>query len=120
MVPYTADHFLVQEASFRYLRKLLAAGASVYQYKNGFYHAKTIVIDDKICDIGTANFDKRSLFLNKEINCFLYDPAFIKRVKAVIETDIRDAERLTLAELNKANLYRSVKEGLAGAISYFL
>ncbi|ETI69849.1 cardiolipin synthase [Neobacillus vireti] len=120
MVPYTADHFLVQEASFRYLRKLLAAGASVYQYKNGFYHAKTIVIDDKICDIGTANFDKRSLFLNKEINCFLYDPAFIERVKAVIEKDIRDAERLTLATLNKANLYRSVKEGLAGAISYFL
>ncbi|MFJ5717218.1 cardiolipin synthase [Neobacillus sp. NPDC093127] len=120
MVPYTADHFLVQEASLRYLRKLLAAGASVYQYKNGFYHAKTIVIDDKICDIGTANFDKRSLFLNKEINCFLYDPAFINRVKAVIEKDIRDSERLTLAELNKANLYRSVKEGLAGAISYFL
>lgn len=120
MVPYTADHFLVQEASFRYLRKLLAAGASIYQYKNGFYHAKTIVIDDKICDIGTANFDKRSLFLNKEINCFLYDPAFIEHVKAVIEKDIRDAERLTLAELNKANLYRSVKEGLAGAISYFL
>ncbi|MFF2447282.1 cardiolipin synthase [Neobacillus sp. NPDC058068] len=120
MVPYTADHFLVQEASFRYLRKLLAAGASVYQYKNGFYHAKTIVIDDKICDIGTANFDKRSLFLNKEINCFLYDPAFIEHVKAVIEKDIRDAERLTLAALNNTNLYRSVKEGLAGVISYFL
>ncbi|WHY77490.1 cardiolipin synthase [Neobacillus sp. WH10] len=120
MVPFTADHLLVQEASFRYLRRLLEAGALVYQYKNGFYHAKTIVIDDKICDIGTANFDKRSLFLNKEINCLLYDPAFIERLKAVITNDILDSEPLTLAVLNKPNLLRSVKERIAAALSYFL
>jgi len=120
IVPFTADHLLVQEASFRYLRPLLEAGALVYQYKNGFYHAKTIVIDDKICDIGTANFDQRSLFLNKEINCILYDPAFIERLKAVIKKDILDSEPLTLAVLNKPNLLRTVKERIAAAISYFL
>ncbi|MEH7352211.1 cardiolipin synthase [Neobacillus drentensis] len=120
LVPFTADHLLVQEASFRYLRRLLKTGALVYQYKNGFYHAKTIVIDDKICDIGTANFDKRSLFLNKEINCLLYDPSFIERLKGVIKKDILDSELLTLAVLNKPNLLRTVKERIAGALSYFL
>ncbi|EKN64888.1 phospholipase D/transphosphatidylase [Neobacillus bataviensis LMG 21833] len=120
IVPFTADHLLVQEASFRYLRRLLAAGAAVYQYKKGFYHAKTIVIDDKVCDIGTANFDRRSLFLNKEINCYIYDPALIERVKAVIEKDILDSEPLSLAELNKPNIGRSMKEGIAAAVSNFL
>jgi cardiolipin synthase A/B len=120
IVPFTSDHLLVQEASFRYLRKLIRAGATVYQYKKGFYHAKTFVIDDKLCDIGTANFDKRSMFLNKEINCYIYDPAFIQRLMDVLKKDIDDSERLTLAELNKPNPIRSCKEGIAALISYFL
>ncbi|MEH7415920.1 cardiolipin synthase [Neobacillus drentensis] len=120
LVPFTADHILVQEASYRYLRRMLQAGALVYQYQNGFYHAKTILIDDKICDIGTANFDKRSLFLNKEINCYIYDPAFIKRMRQVIKKDILDSKQLSLEDLTKPNLWRSVKEAVAGAVSYFL
>ncbi|MBT2699058.1 cardiolipin synthase [Bacillus sp. ISL-40] len=120
IVPYTADHLLVQEASFRYLRKLIRAGAAVYQYKKGFYHAKTIVIDDKLCDIGTANFDKRSMYLNKEINCYIYDPAFIERLMDILKKDIDDSEPLTLAELNKPNPVRTIKEGIAAAVSYFL
>ena len=120
IVPFTADHLLVQEASFRFLRRLLEAGAAVYQYKNGFYHAKTIVIDDKVCDIGTANFDQRSLFLNKEINCYIYDPGFIERLRAIIEKDILDSEPLTLKTLNKPNLVRTLKEQAARIISYFL
>ncbi len=85
---------LVQEASYRYLRLLLKAGAQVYQYKKGFYHAKSIVFDDKICDIGTANFDQRSLFLNKEINCYFHDPAFVERFKDVLQKDILDSKTL--------------------------
>ncbi|MFL6556881.1 MAG: cardiolipin synthase [Bacillus sp. (in: firmicutes)] len=120
VVPFVADHLLVQEASYRYLRKLIKDGASVYQYKKGFYHAKTLVIDDKICDIGTANFDKRSLFLNKEINCYIYDPAFIQRLVKILKKDISDSQPLTLAVLNKPNPYRTFKECIAGALSYFL
>ena len=120
IVPYTADHPLVQEASFRYLRVLLKEGARVFQYNNGFYHAKTIMIDDKLCDIGTANFDKRSLFLNKEINCYLYDPDFIARLQSVLQKDIKDSKQLTLADLNTPNFFRSCKETIAGVISFFL
>jgi cardiolipin synthase len=120
IVPFAADHALVQEGSFPYLRKLIQAGANVYQYKKGFYHAKTLLIDDKICDIGTANFDKRSMYLNKEINCYIYDPAFIQRLKKILEKDIDDSVPLTLAVLNKPNPIRSFKECIASLVSYFL
>ncbi|WP_160724219.1 cardiolipin synthase [Bacillus sp. USDA818B3_A] len=120
IVPYTADHALVQEASYRYLRRLLKAGALIYQYKNGFYHAKTLLIDEKICDIGTANFDRRSFFLNKEINCYIYDRSFIEKVMKVIEEDILDSKRMTLTQLNKPNLLRTVKETAARAVCHFL
>lgn len=110
----------MQEASYRYLRRLLREGGKVYQFKNGFYHAKTIIIDDRLCDIGTANFDKRSLFLNKEINCYFYDEEFVARFKEVFVKDIHDSRPLTLSDLNHPNLFRSVKEVIAGSISYFL
>ncbi|WP_112182223.1 phospholipase D-like domain-containing protein [Paraliobacillus zengyii] len=68
LVPAKADHPLVKPTAFPYYRKLLAAGGSVHFYNNGFYHAKISLIDDNWADLGTANFDKRSLFLNQEIN----------------------------------------------------
>ncbi|WP_419954970.1 cardiolipin synthase [Neobacillus niacini] len=120
VVPYITDHMLVQEASYRYLRKMLLAGAQVFQYKNGFYHAKSIIIDDHLCDIGSANFDKRSLFLNKEINCYFFDPAFVERFRGVLHKDILDSKPLKLEDLNKPNFLRSIKEGIAGAFSFFL
>lgn len=120
VVPYITDHMLVQEASYRYLRLMLKEGAQVFQYMNGFYHAKSIMIDDNLCDIGTANFDKRSLFLNKEINCYFYDPAFVDRFRDVLHKDILDSKPLKLEDLNKPNFFRSIKEGIAGALSFFL
>ncbi|MCM3764069.1 phosphatidylserine/phosphatidylglycerophosphate/cardiolipin synthase family protein [Neobacillus niacini] len=120
IVPTVADHPLVKEASFRYLRPLIREGGLVYQYQKGFYHAKTIVIDDKLCDIGTANFDKRSLYLNKEINCYVYDPEFIASLKEILTKDIHDSKPLTLAALDAPSLNRSVKEAVARTISYFL
>ena len=120
LVPKTPDHLLVQEASYRYLRMLIKEGVQVYQFLHGFYHAKTIVIDEKICDVGTANFDKRSLFLNKEINCYIYDRDFIARVKRVIEQDIKDSKKLTIEELNDVNLLVMIREYIARAISFFL
>lgn len=120
MVPNTSDHILVQEASYRYLRKLLAEGAQVYQFMNGFYHAKIVIIDHKIGVTGTANFDKRSFFLNKETICSIYDQPFINRMEAVFGKDILDAKLMQPAELSKPDLFRSFKEGIAWTVSYFL
>lgn len=55
------------------LENFLKFGAKIYTYgQNAFLHAKTIVIDDSICSIGTANMDIRSFELNFEVNAFMY------------------------------------------------
>jgi cardiolipin synthase A/B len=120
LVPKITDHLLVQEASYPYLRRLLKEKAQVYQYLNGFYHAKTLVIDEQVCDIGTANFDKRSFFLNYEINCYMYDKKLIQKAKEIIAKDFKDAKLLTLEELNQPNIWRSTKEKIATIFSTFL
>lgn len=120
LVPCKADHILVKEASHPYLRTLIKEGADVYQYLNGFYHAKVMTIDDSICDIGTANFDKRSMFLNYELNCLVYDPAFIKKVKHVLTEDILNSRKASYQDFSRVSLLLSIKETAARTISYFL
>ncbi|EIJ80272.1 phospholipase D/transphosphatidylase [Bacillus methanolicus PB1] len=120
LVPFKSDHLLVKEASYIYFRRLIKEGAEVYEYMKGFYHAKVIIIDDCICDIGTANFDKRSLFLNNEINCYVFDKVFIGEVKAILQKDIQDAKKMELSDLYNIGLWGKIKEMAAKLISHFL
>lgn len=110
LVPNQPDHPIVKEASFPYLRRVLRKGGTVYQYTSGFFHAKVLQIDDRFCDIGTANFDRRSLHLNHEINCFIFDPAFIEKVTAEITADMNNSEKLTAEDLNRLPLAVRLKE----------
>ena len=120
LVPKKADHLLVKEASFRYFRQLIRAGAEIFQFSKGFYHAKIILFDEDICDIGTTNFDQRSLFLNFELNCFIYDSGTIAKVKKIIDHDLNDSKKLSLDELNDVSLLTKTKEMLAKPFERFL
>ncbi|MRX71109.1 cardiolipin synthase [Bacillus lacus] len=120
MVPMRSDHPGVKEASFPYYEKLLEEGCEIYRYYYGFYHGKVMVIDDSFCDIGTANFDKHSLYLNAEVNLLIFDREFIRSVKATIFEDINRSERLTLEFYHKRSLLERLKERAAAAISHFL
>ncbi|MFE4239422.1 cardiolipin synthase [Peribacillus butanolivorans] len=120
IVPEMSDHALVKEASFPYFRVLLKEGAAILQFQRGFYHSKVILIDDIICDVGTANFDKRSLFLNSEINCLIFDRAFIEDVKKELAVDIAESKPLSRDSLSSINVVRTAKESLASILSPFL
>ena len=120
LVPSVADHMLVKEASYRYFRILIPLGAQIFQYQKGFYHAKVLIIDDKVCDVGTANFDKRSFYLNLEINCLTYDKEFIEHVRGVIKTDQSHSKVMKLEDIQGLNPLIKGKEVVANAISLFL
>ncbi|MGM0875126.1 MAG: cardiolipin synthase [Bacillota bacterium] len=120
MVPMKADHPLVKEAAFPYFGQLILAGCEIYRFYYGFFHAKVIVIDDHLCDIGTANFDKRSLYLNDEMNCLIYDPEFIQHVKKQLYEDFHRSELLTYEFYKKRSYAHRIKEVLATLLSHFL
>ncbi|MBA4536599.1 cardiolipin synthase [Bacillus aquiflavi] len=120
LVPYQSDHIIVKDASLSYFRELLKNGAKIFQYSHGFYHAKVMLIDSQVCNIGTANFDKRSFYLNDEINCYIFSQDFIKKVEEVIQKDIRESKALTIEELKQTNVFQTFKEAFASAISHFL
>ncbi|MDT2044839.1 cardiolipin synthase [Priestia flexa] len=120
LIPMRADHPLVRDAAFSYLPTLVEAGCQVHQFYYGFYHGKVMIADERICDVGTANFDKRSLFLNGEINCFIFDPAFIKHVKETFHMCLHDCPLLSLSDIKKRNWFDRFKQGVATFISPLL
>ncbi|WP_209123396.1 cardiolipin synthase [Alkalihalobacillus sp. BA299] len=120
IVPKKADHPLVKEAAYPYFKDLLDVDIDIYQYYRGFYHPKIVVIDDQICDIGTANFDKRSFHIDHEINCLIYDSEFIQDVLSEIDYDISISERLTLKQYNERSIFQKGKERFATIFSGLL
>lgn len=67
----------------RYLyARMLRAGVAIFEYRPQKLHMKLIVIDD-ITYVGSANFDKRSLFINLELMLRVEDAAFAREARAL-------------------------------------
>ncbi|NWK71479.1 cardiolipin synthase [Bacillus paramycoides] len=120
LVPQKADHALVREAKFPYCRKLIQAGCNIYAFQQGFFHAKIIIVDDCICDIGTANVDMRSLYVNHEINCLLYDKHFIQEVKNKFEEDLKSSSLLSFEDVSPRSIIDRGKEWIGTILAFFL
>lgn len=82
MIPGKGDHPFVYWANLGYAGEVLNYGVKIYHYdKDAFLHAKTVVIDDEVCSVGTANMDTRSFELNFEVNAIIYSEEIAKQQK---------------------------------------
>ncbi|KAB2322255.1 phospholipase D family protein [Betaproteobacteria bacterium SCN1] len=52
-------------------------------------HAKSMTVDDRVAYIGTFNFDPRSENLNTEVGAIVRDAGFARRLRAIMEADMR-------------------------------
>lgn len=121
MIPGKPDHPFVYWASSSYAGELLKYGAKLYNYNHdAFLHAKTVVVDDCVCSIGTANFDIRSFELNFEINAFMYSSKMAKKQREIFENDILKSKEITLDTYNSRSRYVRVKESISRLLSPIL
>lgn len=118
MIPSKPDHPFVYWATYSYVGELLRFGAKVYLYdENGFLHAKTVVIDDGICSIGTANMDIRSFELNFEVNAFMYSDKVAIRQREIFEEDILNSRQLTQEIYDNRGRIIEMKESISRLLS---
>jgi cardiolipin synthase len=87
IVPKVGDSKLVSAASHTYCESLRKAGIKIFEYGPPMLHAKTMVIDDTVGVVSTANLDNRSFRLNFEIAAAFYDKTVIDRLVARFEED---------------------------------
>ncbi|USS93277.1 cardiolipin synthase [Fructilactobacillus ixorae] len=91
ITPDMPDHPFVYRATQYYTEQLTKLGIKVYAYNNGFLHAKTMVIDDELVSIGSANLDYRSFELNFECNAFVYDKDLANRMETIYQAAILES-----------------------------
>ncbi len=120
MIPNKPDHPFIYWATLSHIGKLLRSGASVYIYENGFIHAKALVIDRKMCSVGTANIDMRSFKLNFEVNAFIYDQQTAEMIAQSFEQDMQNSTRLTEELYQKRPRWIRFKESISRLLSPIL
>ncbi len=86
-------------AAQTYYEPLLKAGARIYQYEAGFFHAKTIAVDSLFGAVGTMNMDIRSLRLHKELMVWMYDEQKALQLEQIFDHDLEQCREITLAEV---------------------
>lgn len=120
LVPFKSDAVLLKQAAYPYLKDMLHAGAEIYQYQNGFFHGKVTIIDGEIVDIGTANFDNRSFYLNTESNCIIYDKGVTADVWNRLKEDFHKSKRFSEEDFEKISKWDWFLARIANVIASYL
>lgn len=120
LVPGISDSHLVNAAAWSNYGELLKAGVEIYLYQKGFIHAKTMVIDDAISVVGTANMDHRSFDLNFEVNAIIYAADFAEQLRKSFLSDLRSARRITYDDWKSQPIGKHLLERIARLLSPLL
>lgn len=112
MVSRRSDSPYIDPAARSYYSGLLRAGMRIYEHRTKFVHAKTMVSDDFLSVIGSANMDFRSFEFNFEINCYLYDRVVAEHNKKIFLTDMEECDEIILRTWEKRPWWRRVLESV--------
>lgn len=110
LLPTKSDSFIVNTTTQSYFEELMNAGVKIYTYNKGFVHAKTMICDQKIAIIGTANLDNRSFDLNFEINAIVYDEEMATELKDIYDKDLTLSTQVEQEEWAQRPLYMKLLE----------
>jgi cardiolipin synthase len=95
---------------------LLAGGVRIFEYAPTMYHLKAMVVDGVFSTVGSANFDARSFHLNEEVNLFVYDAAFARKMEDSFRRDLEHSRPYTLEMWRSRPLPKRVGEWLTAPL----
>jgi cardiolipin synthase len=100
--------------------KLLAGGVRIYEYKPAMMHAKAMVVDGVWSEIGSANFDNRSLSFNNESQLLVLDANLGQQMNDIFMDDIKYSEEMILETFRKRPWTGKLLEWGAGKLRRLL
>ena len=117
MLPNRPDSIILRWGSFSYIAQMLQAGVKIYLYMSGVIHAKTIVADNELVSIGSANFDFRSFEHNFETNALIYDTELALSVKRDFCNDAAECREVSAIEWQERPWTQKMCESVVRLIS---
>jgi len=118
--PARCDSRITAAASRSYYRDLLAAGVRIHEYVGGLLHTKSMVIDDDVTLIGSANMDRRSFDLNYENNILFWDEALTAQMWKRQEAYLASSNQVTLAHVEAWSIGRRLWNNTLGMLGPLL
>lgn len=100
--------------------ELIEAGVQIYQYNKGMLHAKLMIIDEEIAEVGAANYDMRSFRLNYEVCQVVYSADVARELTEQFERDLTDSVPLRMEDLLQRSLTERIVEQGARLLSPLL
>jgi cardiolipin synthase len=94
--PRGATYQIPYRAAHTYYAEVAEAGAKIYLYQDGYFHPKTLNIDNAVVTVGTANMDIRSFSINYETMAIIYDAAKARELEAQFFADLEHCEEWSL------------------------
>jgi len=120
LLPSRSDSRLVTQASRSYYGELLESGVRIFEYGRGFVHAKTMVVDDWVATVGSANMDMRSFNLNYELNAFVFGAGVCRDIAAQFAADLDSATEVTPETVGRTSLPSRLAQSVARLLSPLL
>ena len=85
MMAEKSDIPIEPDVSFANLHWMMKRGATVHIYQGGFHHTKVIMVDGRLCTVGSCNLDARSLNYDREANAVIVDKNTTHELERIYE-----------------------------------
>ncbi len=121
MISEKSDIPLTPDVAYRNVYQLMKLGAVIWIYRPGFHHTKIIMVDGKVCTVGSANLNARSLRWDYETNAVIIDNETTKELDTIFEQDKHDSILLTAETWkNLRNPWQKFRGWFGSLIANFL
>lgn len=104
------DKQVAREAGQRSYQRMLESGVRVFEYQQAKLHAKVITIDGVWANVGSSNFENRSLSLNDEINMSMQHPSVVDELERHFHEDLAVSQELDIQSWRRRSLGKRAQE----------
>ena len=95
MIPQNSDMATMGYINRSFYKECLQLGIRIFERAGEFMHSKTLVSDDYLSSVGSANIDPRSLDLCYELNAYMYDRPTALKNKEIFLNDLSLCKEIT-------------------------
>ena len=99
---------------------LLEAGARIFEYQRTMMHAKVLLVDDNWANVGTANWDNRSMALQEELNCSITDRGVVPDLEKHFLDDFDSSEEIDGVRWRRRSVADRAREMVCGCFRHSL
>jgi cardiolipin synthase len=111
-----ADKRFVQLAAEVNYEGLIESGVELWNFQPSMMHAKTMTVDGQVANVGSANFNSRSLNCDEEINMVIFDHSIVRILDRHFDDDLERSVRIDPSRWKRRSVLQRVKEKLVAPL----